>query len=59
MDEDRRREVVRDYNVPEEKVVNLDIPDEYDIRGIAGSQCRRMLEKIFKEKLKPYINEIQ
>jgi predicted protein tyrosine phosphatase len=58
MDDSRRKEVINTYGVPEEKVVNLDIPDEYNTRGLAGPQLSRMLEKVLRTKLRPYVDEI-
>lgn len=58
MDSKRKDEVISKYEVPKERVVNLDIPDDYSITGIAGPQMRRMLEDTLRTKLAPYVDEI-
>ncbi len=46
-------ELVRQrYGLPEEKVVCLNIEDDYDCYGIAGPQMRKMLEAELMPKLK-------
>ena len=59
MDEKRVKYAIRKYGVLEENIVNLEIEDVYDTRGLAGAACRRMLEETLRTKLEPYIDEIR
>ncbi|MBT7705928.1 hypothetical protein HN747_00630 [archaeon] len=57
MDKDLVRKATRSpYNVPPERIINLNIPDDYSIYEAAQV---RMLEEVLKPKFKPYIDEIQ
>ena len=48
MEEQILEELVRSYNVPREKMVNLDIPDNYERNESA-------LVNILRDKLRPYV----
>lgn len=64
MEKERRDQVIRECEVPEEKVVNLDVPDDYDVTGKrrkadgTSYKTRQELEEVFRIKLEPYIDEI-
>ncbi|MDD3175958.1 MAG: hypothetical protein PHU51_05765 [Candidatus Nanoarchaeia archaeon] len=56
MTEDMRAIVISRYNSFSDKIICLNVEDEYDIHGLAGSKMREMLERDLRLKLIPYIN---
>ena len=49
-------EIVRErYGVSGEKVINLNIRDNYNCYGLAGPQMRSMLELVLREKLEDWV----
>tara|TARA_Y100000310_G_C20269859_1_gene617519 strand:+ start:152 stop:511 length:360 start_codon:yes stop_codon:yes gene_type:complete len=55
MTTEMRDVVAQRYKIRGDKVVVLDIEDDYDIHGLAGPQLLRMLENVFREKLDGWI----
>ena len=59
MNSELEMKVIGTYYVPRENVVNLEVPDNFDIHyKINGLENEGKLEEIFRESLRPYVEAI-